>query len=61
MADRDRIPPLLEALIDRYGINELLSALLAICWGRAAKAMEEGQDPSRWSELAVKLGATTEV
>jgi hypothetical protein len=47
----------LEALIDNYGINELLSALLSVCWGKAARATEEGQDPGQWSELAVRLGA----
>jgi hypothetical protein len=47
----------LEALIDNYGIKELLFVLLAVCWGKAAKAAEEGSDPMEWSELAVKLGA----
>jgi hypothetical protein len=46
----------LEALIDSYGIKELLHAVISICWGRAAKATEKGQDPSQWSELAVRLG-----
>jgi hypothetical protein len=55
-----RLERLLEVLIDNYGVKELLSALLAVCWGRAAKATEEGQDPRRWSELAVKLGAVIE-
>lgn len=50
----------LEALIDSYGIKELLSTLVSICWGRVAKATEEGQNPSQWSELAVKLGTAIE-
>jgi hypothetical protein len=49
----------LEALIDDCGIKELLHAIHSVCWGRAAKATEEGQDPSQWSELAVKLGVST--
>jgi hypothetical protein len=51
-----RLSARLEVLIDSYGIKELLSALLAICWGKATKATEDGQDPSEWTELAVKLG-----
>jgi hypothetical protein len=61
MADRNGPSIKLETLIDNYGIKELLYVLLAICWGRAAKAAEEGQDPSQWSQLAVKLGAVIEV
>jgi hypothetical protein len=56
-----RLEALLQALIDRYGVKELLSALLAVCWGKAAKAAEDGQNPSQWSELAVRLGAVIEV
>ena len=52
-----RLEAPIEALVDSHGINELLSALIAVCWGKAAKAMEEGQDHSEWSTLAVKLGA----
>jgi hypothetical protein len=51
----------IEALIDNYSIKELLRTLLSICWGRAVKAAEEGQDPSQWNELAVKLGTMIEV
>ena len=51
----------LEALIDRYSIKELLYALISICWGRAAKATEKGQDPGQWSELAVRLGTAIEL
>jgi hypothetical protein len=50
----------LETLIDNHGIKELLSTLLSICWSRAAKATEEGHDPTQWSELAVKLGTAFE-
>jgi hypothetical protein len=56
-----RLEALLQALVDRYGIKELLSALLTVCWGNAAKAVEEGQDPSQWSKLAVKLGLVIEI
>jgi hypothetical protein len=52
-----RLEALLEALIEHYGINELLSALMVVCWDKATKATEEGQDHSKWSKLAVKLGA----
>jgi hypothetical protein len=52
-----RLEALIEALIDHYGINELLSALMAVCWDKAAKAAEEAQDHSEWSKLALKLGA----
>jgi hypothetical protein len=47
----------LEALIDDYGMKEFLFVLLSVCWGKAAKAKADGQDPAQWSELAVKLGA----
>jgi hypothetical protein len=51
----------IETLIGNYGIKELLSALHAVCWGKAAKATEDRADPSQWSELAVKLGAVIEI
>jgi hypothetical protein len=56
-----RLEALLEALTDNYGVKELLAALLAVCWGKAVKAMEDGQDPSEWTKLAVKLAAVIEI
>jgi hypothetical protein len=56
-----RLEALIEALVDRYGMKELLSALLTVCWGKATKAIEDGEDPTRWSELAVKLGTAIEL
>jgi hypothetical protein len=60
MGDRNHISQVLEVLIDRFGIRELLYALAAICWRRAADAMEEGRDHNEWSELAVKLETVIE-
>lgn len=62
MADQDGIPlsVRLEALIDRFGINELLSTLAAICWRKAAEAVDAEKDPGQWSKLAVRLGVVTE-
>jgi hypothetical protein len=51
----------LEAMIDDYGIKELLYVLLAVCWSKAAQATTDGQDSSQWSELAVRLGAVVGV
>lgn len=55
MGDRIHITRVLEVLIDRFGIRELICTLVAICWRRATTAMEEGRDHNQWSELAVKL------
>jgi hypothetical protein len=60
MGDRNHIAEVLEVLMDRFGIRELLHTLVAVCWRRAAIAMEEGRDPNQWSELAVKLETVIE-
>ncbi len=61
MQENDKQKAILEALIDRFNLPTILSALADVCYDKAAHVQENWQDrvlSKAWETNAVKCNAT---